>query len=391
MAIGMKHWFGVVVAGLALVSIWRLPPAAFESHLAVDVSHEEARSRALSAELRRAHFTLQRHRWVDSIAAVVVANGPDDITLLFPTDAELGTDALTVMREGIAAAEATLEGRRNDVALGFVYQRLSHAAHPGVRIDTRSTLETYVGTRDGVDYCFRVRGVGTDNFEQAVLDGMRRWQSYGSRDHLGPCLLYGRHGPPGDDIARWLESGGIGYALGQTEPYLVVNARLTQPLDRRIRRRGAFGISFFRIGQEPIYIQCIAGVVEACGSVFLTPSEISEEIASRQETARQAGAISTGTRAFFAGQGPFILADLEREFGAESFHRFWTSDAPVDQAFEAAFGIEAGTWMVDWLETFMVVQHPGPGLPQSSSSGGMLTIAVFAGIAFLRNRRRNVL
>ena len=390
MALGMKYWFGIVAAGLALVAVWSLPPAPLESHWAVELSYEEARSRALSAELRRAHFTLQRRRWVDSLAAAVVAGGTDEVALLFPTGSQLVAEAVTGTQARISAAEATLEGRRSDVALGFVYQYLDHAAHPGVRIGSRSTRETYVGIRDGVDYCFRVHAVSRRNLEQAVLDDMRVQSSW-RIDHLGPCLLYGRYGAPGSDIVRWLESGGIDFALGQTEPYLVVNYRLIQPLDHRFSRRGVFGVSYFNGSEEPIYTRCIAGVAEACARVFLTPGQVSEVVASRQEIARQAGVLSTGGRQSFSGQGPFILADLEREFGAEKFQRFWTSDAPVDQAFEAAFGIEAGTWMVHWLETFMVVQEPGPGLPQSSSSGGLLTIALFAGIAFLRNRRRNVL
>ena len=382
MAFGMKYWIGAVVAGLALVSVWRLPPAAFESHLAVELSHEEARARALSGELRRAHFTLQRHRWADSLATVIVAGGAERIALLFPVGHELGADALAGAQERIAEAEATLAEQRSDVALGFVYQYWDHAAYPGVRMDPRMGTGTFVGSRDGVDYCFRIHSVREGRLEMAVLDDLRLgafWQT----DHLGPCRFYGRYGPPGRDVVRWLEQGGIDFALAH-------KAR-GEPLDRRARRRGLFGVTYFGRAEKPIYVRCLAGVADACRRVFLTPGEVDEEVAQRQETALRAGAISTSVQWTFSGQGPFILADLERAFGREKFDLFWTSDAPVDQAFEAAFGIEPGAWIVRWLETSMILQMPGPGLPQSSSSGSLLTIALFAGIAFLRNRRRNVL
>ena len=86
----------------------------------------------------------------------------------------------------------------------------------------------------------------------------------------------------------------------------------------------------------------------------------------------------------------YLLADLEAEFGADAFLRFWSSTESVEDAFESAFGVEVGEWMTVWVDSVSGTTQPGPGLPRSASSGSMLALGLLAGIAFLRNRRRKL-
>ncbi len=86
----------------------------------------------------------------------------------------------------------------------------------------------------------------------------------------------------------------------------------------------------------------------------------------------------------------YLLADLEAEFGADAFLRFWSSGDAVEDAFESAFGVTVGEWMTVWVDSVSGTLDPGPGLPRSASSGTMLALGLLAGIALLRNRRRKL-
>lgn len=84
-----------------------------------------------------------------------------------------------------------------------------------------------------------------------------------------------------------------------------------------------------------------------------------------------------------------LFADLEREFGTEAFARFWTSDAAVPLAFESAFGIDAGTWMLRWTKEEVGTHQAGPGLRAGTSLLALLTLmALAATVSFMATRRR---
>ena len=62
-----------------------------------------------------------------------------------------------------------------------------------------------------------------------------------------------------------------------------------------------------------------------------------------------------------------MLDQLEREFGSAAFARFWSSGAPMPQAFANAFGTSLGSWVQRWASD----TYPSPG----SSDGRSLSIA----------------
>jgi hypothetical protein len=64
------------------------------------------------------------------------------------------------------------------------------------------------------------------------------------------------------------------------------------------------------------------------------------------ETAFGSGA-DEGSWAFYGAEAT-LLADLEAEFGPERFAAFWTAEAPVAEAFEAAFGLSRADWTHTW-------------------------------------------
>ena len=86
----------------------------------------------------------------------------------------------------------------------------------------------------------------------------------------------------------------------------------------------------------------------------------------------------------------YLFDDLEREFGHEAFARFWSSENEVSEAFEEAFGISTGEWMVDWLDRTRGLEHATPALPRHASTGGVLTMLLLLGLAYRAQRQRRV-
>ena len=52
--------------------------------------------------------------------------------------------------------------------------------------------------------------------------------------------------------------------------------------------------------------------------------------------------------------------------------------------------MDAGTWVLAWVARSVTVEPAGPGLPRSASSGAMLAVALLLGVAWARNRKREV-
>jgi len=379
MAFGIKQWIGLTALGFAAIAIWRLPPAPFTPGQSAEVIHEETRYRALSSELARADATLKRIRWADSLSALVVENGQDDIAFAVPSSIDLTSTEIEQIR---ARAARDLEGivRYPNMALGHIYQPVSHGSADDTRLDRRGRDETYVGTRDGVNYCFRVRVSQDDKVAENVryhLGFETDWRS-----PLGLCSIYAAHGMPGGDIARWLESGGVSYGSSQGP-----RRRTSSPIRGRT---GPFGYIAFQTRDGLMDDKCLAGLADACASLFVDPVANSPLLAPMVAIAQRSPALSIGDYYPLTGEAGYLLADLEEEFGAERFQAFWTSEAPVDEAFESAFGAPVGQWMVSWMGRSFKIDPPGPQLAKSTSSAAFLTLGLFVLVAYLRNRRREL-
>ena len=97
------------------------------------------------------------------------------------------------------------------------------------------------------------------------------------------------------------------------------------------------------------------------------------------------GRVRTGS---VVDDGSYLLADLEAEFGPDAFQRFWSSEEDFEVAFERAFGIGSGEWMVGWTRGVSGSFPATPRLARSASSGSMLLIGVLLGLAYVRARKR---
>jgi len=94
-------------------------------------------------------------------------------------------------------------------------------------------------------------------------------------------------------------------------------------------------------------------------------------------------------RSPFGSADDYLLSDVAAEFGAERFAAFWTSDEDVPEAFEAAFGIPLGEWVVSWSDAHFARTAAGPAISSTAASGTimlMMLCTLFAGV-WARRRR----
>lgn len=408
MAFGMKQWIGVVVAGIALVAVWRLPPEAPDSSPGQVRSAEGIRHRQLDTEMRVTGDILRRILWADSLSALTAQEAEDGLAVLVPEPDTRAVEALSeegaaaagrVRREGDAVTEQRARlaerirgqiddrvGDRQRMVFSYVVQPHDHRQLYG-SYSSRNRTETYVGTRAGVDYCMQVR-VAPSDFVSRALALRLAGNDRGTRprsDELGPCRFYLTYGFAGTHVQEWLERGAIHLALEAGADPL----EIAIPVDRMARR---WYSSIYRGDGDVGLSRCLGGLVEPCAELFEDAGRMYVTEA-QYEVVRRSPATSISSDSNFGRRiddGEYLLADLEAEFGREAFEEFWTAEAEVGPAFEAAFGVDAGTWLVGWLDASAGVDPPGPKLPGSATSGTMLTLAGLLGIAYWRRRERRV-
>jgi len=386
MAPRMKHWIGLVTAGTVLVVIWLLPLSGPEVRSASVKPSVKLRYENLSEDYQWSYEALRRVRWSDSLSALTVATATDGVAITMPATGQVGEQQLERLRQQVRREIDSFGEHNPNMLFGFVYQPLEHGREGGMGSAGQDRTETYVGSRDGKDYCLQLRMHWPYALSEVIARDLVGTDPVPPKTGaLGPCRFYVKYGLAGAGVQEWLEEGGVGFALERG------GEESTMPMQSR---RGFLGLRSAARSRAAVEInRCLAGDAEACAGVLLAPRDESSIIGRTREIVRRSPVMSLGQtsifRYVFRDEG-FLLADLEQEFGAEAFARFWTSDADVALAFEDAFGVDLGTWTLSWVESVMGIEPPGPGLPRSASSGSMLAVGLFLGIAFMRARKQKV-
>lgn len=193
---------------------------------------------------------------------------------------------------------------------------------------------------------------------------------------LGPCRWWLRYGAPGERVGPWLEH----------RAYLFFDAP-AEWLDESGRppfRRLVFGA---RPTEKPLMSSlafndgCLAGRPDACMTLVNGVVRDSARIAA-YERLNLTGPIGWADGALFA--------HVEREFGEERFARFWTSEQPPEQAFEAAFGLPMGEWVAGWARRHYGIEPRGPELNAAGVLLSLMLVAVCAAVSLWNARRRTV-
>jgi hypothetical protein len=311
----------------------------------------------------------------------------------FPSHEDLRDQTRQTFRNLVQREVDALDRRDPNLTLGSFYQPFRHAELPGLaeqRPQGRRDEETYVGRYEGQPYCLRVRVVDGARFVDALernLAGLEdRLRTNPARSSLlGACRPYARFGLAGPKIQEWLEHGAIGFT-GDQRP-----ASQRRPVSWQNRRNPEFWLAEYRGTRSIAVKKCMAGRTDACQRLMTDPAHLAGP-GDDQRIVDRSPAVSLGSSTVspFRGLDDFLFLDLEQEFGADAFQRFWTSEQEVTVAFEQAFGAELGLWTASWIQRLMGPREVGPLLAGHAIWLSLLTISFFAGLSGLWHRRRHV-
>jgi hypothetical protein len=341
MEIGMKAWLALIVGASAAVAVPLLPPDRIELG-GPPRRPEQVRHETVLREIREAQATLQLMRWSDSLASLVASE-------------PLGGEGIRV---------------------GFAWQSVAQGAHPdapiGVPVVANLTFADFGSDRP---YCFTLH---THPAEGAAVD----FSALPVEELPNPCRVVDRFGAPGGHIGEWLDRGAWGF--GSSRERVFVDYQGLR--DRSYAEWPYFGTRKHPLGTaNAVAGRCMSGDPTACETAILDPIG-GEDPRSELRRAAASSPVSFA-ELDWADASPFsylddsLFAELEAEFGAEAFAHFWSSEQEVPAAFEAAFGVELGDWVLAWADAQMGTSRAGPGIPFGDLGLVILTVAALTAVA----------
>ena len=330
--------------------------------------------RTIQGELREAEGQLNRLEWIDSLAPLAVAGGEAGESLVVAFPQGVGEDESAALRSRVAnlrsggSSEAVL-------ALGF-------PSGPSWRWGGN---EVHAGATDeGRPFCLSAREVPPGVSPVRWIESRSPISRSTLAELIGPCWVVARHGLPGDALRRWLEAGGeVFLTAGSPEaPWRTVDdlrSMTGRALSDLVQMPGRLGLTARAL---PARAQrCLAMSEESCAALVLRPHVGGVPWAPTVIDAPDVAWISVSWRPLLGADLPGVvdrsfLWALDEAFGTERFGAFWTSDLPVEEAFEAAFGIPLGRYVLQRGQEVWGAVEPGPAVTFAGWSGLLLSVAL---------------
>jgi len=386
MSFGIKTWSLTVVLLATAVGLWELPPDPLVRARQMVDPPAVARWKGLSEDIRRTENLIQKARWADSLTTLAIETQVEGLAVGAPAELSdlegvgrvpwITAEHLETTRRALAERLARAVPGGSEVVVGYFIQPTHFAAAPRARVDSRPATQLYLGRKNGTPVCLLVKATSGPVDAFTYREGyVRRFRP--DLDMWNGCRLAARYGLPGERITAWIESGGMAFGLEGPE------ATVRDPTASASKVAALqYGASASFLARE----RCLAGAADGCAMLFLAPE------GGDYATLIDAPSWITVRSYFspFRSDDDYILWDLEREFGPDRFSRFWTSDAGVEEAFEAAFGLPVGAWMARWVEAHIGRIQRGSAPARAAYPGTMVALALSTIIAGLWSRRRRV-
>jgi hypothetical protein len=379
MAFGMKTWIGVVAGACAALALWMLPPRTLTSaqrqQMAGRLLPEDHRYLDLLAEIQRAQGVVQATRWVDSLAPLALRTAVDGLVVGAPTSPDVSAEGLREWRDVLSDELDSGAVPRNRMTLGYYFQDSKQGAVLKEMPSLAGERVIYAGEREGAPYCLTVTAPAVPVSDYAIeLESSRG---------LGPCELYARYGAAGAGVRPWLESGGLTFGNKRDRG---------SGRDAPIRTARLFGVDWMSeyTPEDAEILECLAGRGEACLVTVTDPRHLTWG-------SREAYVIAHSPAVTFVQSGwvwPFgrntgyLFTDLEAQFGDDAFASFWSSDRPVPEAFQAAFGVGMAGWIGDWATHELGARRAGPMPPLNTLLFCALFLVAASGLVSAAQLRR---
>lgn len=218
---------------------------------------------------------------------------------------------------------------------------------------------TFIRLDDGGAVCIAIIPA------QAGPSGALEMRRSSAERGLAPCALIATFGSPGPTLRSWLgprhwdAAGSMKWLTGRSNyefgPW--------QPTRDPVAFLGPLRMPFLSIpgvreivwSRTPDYamgaspLRCLDGATAACAAAVIDTSLVAS--ATPPAPAELSGLPSVMLSSRLDAARPLAggwLSDLIEAFGRERFARFWTSDAPFEDAFRSAFGEDLGIYQYRW-------------------------------------------
>lgn len=396
----MRYWIGALATGMIVVLILTLPAGSLLDPLVQprERAHQPAgeRLRDLTREAAGIGDRLSVMRVLDSLTAVVESTEERFIVgaraaraLALQDGRPTGSRSPTSPRyrpisEWIDANEARLASAPSRLGLFFVGTEPYAEGQLG-----ESGARAFAGTAtDGTPYCLHVVMSPRGDFARA-LPGGESLRGPGEVA-LGLCRYWMRYGPPGPAVRRWMGAGGHRYAATDSSRRVRSEARAALAAPVRIAL-GDYGFAF-RWSLQAVAEACDRSDRDDCP---LLASVVRSERADDDPRGGRPAFVGDSrlryqVTSFESPLQGVLFAELERIHGREAFQRFWSSEQPVEVAFEEAFGKEMGPWAHDWTEELAGRRLAASRLRASATLLSLLALTALVGVAVRTAGRREV-
>jgi hypothetical protein len=228
--------------------------------------------------------------------------------------------------------------------------------------------EFVMGTHEGLPYCATAMAIERRRSHILVNQITRSGL-------IGGCRWWAEYGAPGRHIAEWLERGGIRFGAYH------------DPATGWETLRENYRPGMLRFGQRPRWAlplrgqACLAGRTDVCAQAVLAPDTVNADPRDSEYAMESTRWLVFGEQRMFAA--------LEQQFGKERFARFWMSHQPPEAAFQAAFGVELGDWLHQWMQPIGYLAA-GARLEGGSIFMTLILLGMLAGGVVLTAQRRRI-
>jgi hypothetical protein len=406
MAFGLNRWISYLALCLIIVAAWALPPRRNgRSFSSLNQTTEREHALQLRNEIGRLDRHYQRLLRRDSLVSMAKMAGEEGRSHIFGASGEYSTDSLRILEEAFSREVERVAGGEPKVTAGLYLFRARDWSHEGLRDNGRgiptyyaSYEEFYAGSVDGTAYCllaYPIRWQFSHTYRDLVPALPVGGPIDSANNMLGPCVFHLRYGHPSEAIFQWLRNGG--YRMAQEQVSLQARRNWEQYMDWA-DYHGAFGIriGYFSQANTVNAQACLAGDSQACErsirDVVNPRSEGREYYSARfgipVSQVDMPVSYYDYSWGVYAGFDRSLLADIENEFGAERFQRFWTSEGEMAVAFESAFGVPLGEWIMEWAQERLGKIETTPALPLQASALSLLIMGLFAALVGVVSQRR---
>jgi hypothetical protein len=390
MALTPSRWIAIAVTGFLLAPVVILDGVETPEWRRSKRDQLTGRLSVAETQLRRAADQLRVLQLRDSILPIASRTSAPP----FAVDGAFDRDSRALIDSVIVAARSERAmAARIPANVFFVLDTVTEVRGQTRHTSARGALAIdYVLPSDSAQRCVVIARVRMPAIERLFQAELR--SSISHERLLGPCAFLEHFGVPGKSIRSWLDVRGWHFAQrGAWEeppaPWLdgspdsAYRARIDLEFVMSSSGRGCAG------GKDP-----------ACLDALLSRSADGRQ--SRMTLS--AAVLSPGyynpfvhgdnawlTRSWALGSREWtLLSDMVRSMGPERFERFWSSELPPEQAFQAAAGTSLAGWTRAWIETTYHPQATGPALPAGATGFAALMLIAALGLTIVAARRRQI-